>query len=196
MLVEWMKCTFHTQRSPIQPSLTQKLSKSHTSPPPEPSHLFLSHPKLTQLSGPEASPLQPSHPQTHRVLKPWALTPVPLTLTAHTLSPHLLSSHAYASYTHGSHSSHTPRPHPYSPHSPLTPNAVMCRCYTLTVAERQALTFRMIKEIILRVWHRVNTSSLVSIHNRLTCLLLNQCLAREASKVATRGRICLGASPD
>lgn len=142
------------------PTYTSHTPSSHNS------HALRPHPcsptthKPTEFSCPEPWHLHPSHSQ----IIPWACTPTPLTPTAH------------AALMPGALPLLTSLP-------PPTSNAVMCRCYTLTVAERQALTFWIIKEIILRVWHIVNTSSLVSIHNRLICPLLNQSLAREVSKV-------------
>lgn len=77
MLVEWMKHIFHTKRSPFQPSLTQKLSKPLTSPPPEPSHLYLSRPKLTALMpwGLTPAALPPTNPQSSPALSPDTCTP-------------------------------------------------------------------------------------------------------------------------
>lgn len=180
----WMEYTFHTQRSPIQPSLTQNLLNpqlTHLSPS-ELTHLHLLHPQLTQLSCPGASHLSPHTPSSH---SSHALSPhtCPLTPTAHTA---LCALNLHATHC-------TPLSHPV-----LSYADVPC---SHSIAGRWVLTFR-IKEIILRVWHIVNASSLAFIYKRMTCPLLSQSLAGEAIWawpvvwLPKGASICLDVSPD
>lgn len=126
MLVEWMKHTFHTQRTPIQPSLIQKLSK----------------PQLTYLSTSWALPPIPLTPQAHTALMPSGLTPAALPPTnpqsSHALSPDTCTPHTHRLYPELARlrllhprlmQLSCPEPYPYSPHSP--PHIQCCHVQVL-----------------------------------------------------------------